>query len=351
MALRNHQVAKDIPGWRTIVRRIAARKMPNGVCGKVLRPVPRHKAAPLPGCGNIAAHPYRRVSAQTDEHGVSRGGPATRKPYDLLLYLRAMLRPIARIGLSVCAAAILTGCRTIRTDSSPREKLLLDGIPPIVQTNPGYCVPATVARAMAFEGGTVPQSHLALLGGCSADGGVDVEQLYATLSPIFSENGFRLREWIPVDLDRSIGIARRYNEKARSLGAFPLPVPEGDSCGAVDLAHLFGPAKPELLREAAAPTLPRFHRLVRDRLRSGHPLLWGVVLGIVPEPTATPLVRGGHLRLIVGHDPRTGTILYSDSWAPDCIVKSMPEADAWAITMSLHTLERVHACAPRAEKH
>lgn len=263
-----------------------------------------------------------------------------------------MLQPIARIGVLACiVTVVLVGCRTIRVDRDPGQKLSLEGIPPIVQTNPGYCAPATVARAMAFEGGTVPQSHLALLGGCSADGGVDVEELYRTLAPVFDENDFRLREWLPVDLDRSVEIACRYNEKARSIGAFPLPVPEGELRDSIDLAHLFGPAKPELLREAASPTLPRFRHIVRDRLRAGHPLLWGVVLGIVSEPAATPLARGGHLRLIVGHDPKTGTILYSDSWAPDCAVKSMPEADAWAITMSLHTLERAGAGASRTDTH
>lgn len=259
---------------------------------------------------------------------------------------------LVKICLPVCvASAVLSGCRTIRMDADPNETLRLDGIPSIVQKNPGYCAPATVARAMAFEGGTVPQSHLALLGGCSADGGVDVENLYETLGPIFLENDFRLREWIPVDLDRSVEIARRYNDMARSAGAFPLPVPEGEPNGPIDLAHLFGPAKPELLREAAAPTLPRFRRVVRDRLRAGHPLLWGVVLGIVPESTAVPLARGGHLRLIVGHDPVSGTILYSDSWAPDCAVKSMSEADAWAITMSLHTLERARPSATHLDCH
>ena len=245
----------------------------------------------------------------------------------------------------------LSGCRTIRIDRDPGEALRLDGIPTIVQTNPGYCAPATVARAMAFEGGTVPQSHLALLGGCSPEGGVDIEKLYRTLDPVFDENGFRLREWLPLDLGRSVELARRYNEKARSAGAFPLPVPEGEFSGPIDLAHLFGPARPELLRESASPTLPRFRGIVRDRLRAGHPLLWGVVLGIVPEPAALPLARGGHLRLIVGHDPQAGVILYSDSWAPGCAVKSMPEADAWAITMSLHTLERTNAGPARADSH
>ena len=85
-------------------------------------------------------------------------------------------------------------------------------------------------------------------------------------------------------------------------------------------------------------------------IAAGRPLLWGVVLGIVPEPHVAGGSRAGHLRLVVGYEDGGGTILYSDPWGPDCAVKRMSAADACAITQSLHVLEgrsAGHAPGPR----
>ena len=82
----------------------------------------------------------------------------------------------------------------------------------------------------------------------------------------------------------------------------------------------------------------RFLQVVQDHIDQGIPVLWSVMLGIVPEARA-PKVISGHMRLIIGYDVGTGEILYSDSWGPGHELKRMAAADAWTITTSLNTIE------------
>ena len=74
---------------------------------------------------------------------------------------------------------------------------------------------------------------------------------------------------------------------------------------------------------------------VKENIDQGIPLVWSVVLGIVPENPELPQARGGHMRIIVGYNPKTNEILYTDSWGAGHELKWMSAADAWTITMEL----------------
>lgn len=231
--------------------------------------------------------------------------------------------------------ALAGGC-----SSPPPPRAQIGGIPVVVQKAPAYCAPASLARILAFGETPISQAELALFGGCSPDGGSDIDSFYRSLGPLLLEKGFRLRPILSIDPIRSFSVARRYNRLAEPRGVFPLSVPDDFLPATVDLGRLFGRADPELLREASAPLRAGFVREVRREIAAWHPLLWGVVLGVVPEPGVADGSRAGHLRLIVGYENGGETILYSDPWAPDCPVKRMSAADACAITQSLHVLER-----------
>lgn len=237
---------------------------------------------------------------------------------------------------SVLLVLFAAGCAS---PPPPPESAALDGIPAIVQKTPVFCAPATLARAMAFAGKPVPQDVLAVYGGCTREGGADVDSFYRSLAPLLREKGLRLRPIVSVDPVRAFSLAREYNRLAKPRGVFPLAVPDDLVPATVDLGRLFGRADPVLLREAAAPRLPAFERNVVREIAAGRPLLWGVVLGVVPEPNVADGSLAGHLRLIVGYEDGGGTVLYSDPWAPDCPVKRMASADACAVTQSLHVLE------------
>lgn len=232
-------------------------------------------------------------------------------------------------------AVLAAGCAS---SPPPPEAAALD-VPAIVQKEPAYCAPATLARALAFAGRPVSQGILAAYGGSTAERGSDVDAFYRSLAPLLRKRGVRLRPIVSVDPVRAFSLARAYNRLAEPRGVFPLAVPDEFVSATVDLGRLFGRADPALLREAALPRLPAFERNVVREIAAGRPLLWGVVLGVVPEPSVAGGSRAGHLRLIVGYENAGATVLYSDPWGPDCPVKRMASADACAITHSLHVLE------------
>lgn len=71
----------------------------------------------------------------------------------------------------------------------------------------------------------------------------------------------------------------------------------------------------------------------------GHPRVWSVQLGIVPEPLRLSQTRGGHLRLIIGFDEEKKTLIFSDSWGAAHTEKEMPLADAIAITTGRQVMQ------------
>ena len=108
----------------------------------------------------------------------------------------------------------------------------------------------------------------------------------------------------------------------------------------LNLSEVFASADPGLLRKVAAeqPGKRKFWKCVRKSADSGVPLVWGVVLGAVPEQGVPSGTKGGHLRLIVGYCEKTREVIYSDSWGEGHERKRMSLDDAWAMTMTLHTL-------------
>ncbi len=106
---------------------------------------------------------------------------------------------------------------------------------------------------------------------------------------------------------------------------------------------IYAAMRPDLLKEARTHNqadVDRFQQLVQDHIDQGIPILWSVILGIVPE-TMAPKVVAGHMRLIIGYNAGTNEILYTDSWGPGHELKRMPAADAWTITIGLDTIEPI----------
>lgn len=234
----------------------------------------------------------------------------------------------------VAAALAAAGC------AAHRPAPVFVEAPPAVQRAPGWCAPASLSRALACAGVSVDQAELARRGGCTPDGGVDVATFCRALRTTLALRGLALSPLVETDPAAAFAVARRYDSEAHRLGLPPLSREGASAGGTLSLDAFFADARAEPMRLARAGELPRFRRAVRRALSRGRPALWGVVLGIVPEPgPAGAVVRGGHVRLLVGFDPDRGVVSYSDPWEPDCAAKEMPEADACAVTMSLWALE------------
>jgi hypothetical protein len=71
----------------------------------------------------------------------------------------------------------------------------------------------------------------------------------------------------------------------------------------------------------------------------GIPLIWDVYLGLVKEEFLLPQERGGHLRLIIGYNKKSGDILYTDTWGPRHECKQMTLADALTMTFGLYVIK------------
>ena len=68
------------------------------------------------------------------------------------------------------------------------------------------------------------------------------------------------------------------------------------------------------------------------------PLLWSVQLGIVEENPRLPQASGGHMRLIIGFNPKTSEVLYTDTWGRGHELKRMALDNAWTITTGLYAV-------------
>lgn len=235
---------------------------------------------------------------------------------------------------ALLSAALVAGC------AAHRPAPVLVAAPPALQRAPGWCAPASLSRALACAGFSIDQAELARRGGCTPDGGVDVATFCRALRTTLALRGLALSPLLDTDPAAAFAIARRYDREAARLGFPPLSREGAAVGGTLSLDALFADARPEPMRLARAGELSRFRRAAARALSGGRPALWGVVLGIVPEPGPVgAVVRGGHVRLLVGFDPDRGVVSYSDPWAPDCAVKEMAEEDACAVTMSLWALE------------
>ena len=73
---------------------------------------------------------------------------------------------------------------------------------------------------------------------------------------------------------------------------------------------------------------------MKKNVDAGQPLVWLVILGIVPEENGSQSA-GGHMRLINGYNETTKEIVYTDSWGAGHEKKRMSYDDAWAITSGL----------------
>ena len=86
--------------------------------------------------------------------------------------------------------------------------------------------------------------------------------------------------------------------------------------------------------------MTRFQHDISSHVDAGFPLIWSVILGMVPEK-GIPQTAGGHMRLIIGYNEKTQEILYTDSWGAGHELKRMPLASAWTITTGLNVIEPI----------
>ena len=79
--------------------------------------------------------------------------------------------------------------------------------------------------------------------------------------------------------------------------------------------------------------MSKFQQTIKQYIDGGIPLPWSVIMGKVPEKPSIKGV-GGHMRMIIGYNPQTSELIYSDSWGYGHEYKRMSVEDSWMITRS-----------------
>jgi hypothetical protein len=215
--------------------------------------------------------------------------------------------------------------------------VFIKDVPMVDQGQKGYCVVASTERVMRYYGVNVDANELAQVANSDAEGGTGYTEMVAALKKVAAVLKVRVREVQKFEIRDILTMIKDYNRAAKKAGARELP----DPGYRLDMNAIYGAMKGELLREARTKNkenLDRFQRSVRESVEKGVPLLWTVSLGLFPEKDV-PQGGGGHMRIIIGYNPKTNDVLYTDSWGAGHELKRMSAVDAWTITTGLMTIE------------
>jgi hypothetical protein len=210
-------------------------------------------------------------------------------------------------------------------------------VPMVDQGQKGYCVVASAERVMRYYGESVDENELAQVANTATEGGTSMEAMLTALKKLGARLKVRVHPIEQMEVKQLETLQSEYNREARHDGAAPLP----DMHRMYDVEAMFTAMKPDVLLETRTKNkaeLTRFEKGVEDHVNQGVPLLWSVIVGLFPEK-GIPQGGGGHMRLIIGYNDKTGEILYSDSWGAGHELKRMPLAQAVSMTTGLTTLE------------
>lgn len=212
----------------------------------------------------------------------------------------------------------------------------LDAIPMVDQGQKGYCAVAVAERLMRYYDRPVDQHQLAQIAG-THQAGTDPESLRKALLKFSGRLGVRIRELIAFDMRDFQRLLKQYNRMAKRMDRPQYELPRS---GTINLTDVYDAMDAEILHAARLKDGTGFRNFLND-LRShvtkGVPLMWGVMLGKVKEPSI-PQLAGGHMRLLIGYNDQTDEVLFSDTWGRGHERKRMSAEDAWTITTSLYVM-------------
>ncbi len=233
-------------------------------------------------------------------------------------------------------AAPFRGPDHVTRDTASGDVIIKD-IPMVDQGEKGYCVVASAERVLRYYGVRVDANELAQLANSSASQGTSVAAMTDSLKKLTARLKIRVRTLDQTDVKSLLALIADYNRLAKREKAAEI-----DTSGErLDIKEIYSQMKPDLLRATRTKSksaVEGFERNVKSHVDKGIPILWSVTLGIMPE-AGHALPIGGHMRLIIGYNEKSGEIVYSDSWGLGHEIKRMPLADAWSMTMGMATLE------------
>jgi hypothetical protein len=216
--------------------------------------------------------------------------------------------------------------------------IVIKNVPMVDQGPKGYCAVATTERVFRYYGLAVDQHELAQIANTSDGGGTSPTAMLEALEKIEARMKVRVRALQKFDFQEWLRMVDDYNREAKRNGKRVISLPSG---GTIYLDEVYQAMDGESLKATFAKDKSgsgKFQRSVADTIERGVPVMWGVHLGIFKEGDL-PQSGGGHMRLIIGYNPKTSEILYSDSWGAEHALKRMPMAEACAMTTGMYYIE------------
>jgi hypothetical protein len=249
-------------------------------------------------------------------------------------------KPIGAVATGGSRDAVKRFVASEHIAREPGGTVKLKDVPMVDQGQKGYCVVASVERVMRYYGADVDQHELAQIANSDAAKGTSPEALVDSLKKLTGRLGVKTKVLYDWNLQDFLKLVEDYNRAAKRAKAPQVVAVENNT---IDLDRILSEMKPEIFKEIRlkkAADFGKFQREIQRSVDSGIPLLWSLRLGVVPEK-GIPQKGGGHMRLIIGYDPATKEILYSDSWGLGHEEKRMGIEDAWTVTMGLTSLQPI----------
>ncbi len=260
-------------------------------------------------------------------------------------FIRFRLGPKPKGAMYLSSTTGLTQNTRDRSDlrqsiqRDPNGDVFLSGIPMVDQGAKGYCAVAAAERVFRYYGVEVDQHEMAQLAETSAMGGTSRSAMLESLKQATHKTQMRVYSLIDEDWDTQLDWIKAYNREASKEGSVEMPE-DPYYFGLATILPDSGLNANVLLkvRTTRGNYFESFQRMVSDTIGEGVPLLWAVSLGLFPEPEI-PQAFGGHMRLIIGYNPQTKEILYSDTWGAGHEKKRMAMDKAYTITDFLGTMK------------
>ncbi|MDD5727587.1 MAG: C39 family peptidase [Victivallales bacterium] len=210
-------------------------------------------------------------------------------------------------------------------------------IPMVDQGPRGYCVVACAERILRYYNVNLDQ-HVLAEASNTTENGTQTAEIERSMRKIGTKCRFYVRElseYSPMTGEfKIINFVKKYNYYARRAGKKKINIYQVKT-----YQQLFSLMDEDILVQTRISYdksgFRKFQARVRETIDSGLPVLWSVLLGMIREDNL-PQQVGGHMRLIIGYNPKTDEVIYSDSWGKDHEFKKMSWGKAWAMTQMAH---------------
>ena len=232
--------------------------------------------------------------------------------------------------------------RRTKTEQAENGDVYLRNFPMYVQPEKGNSAAAVVQRIMEYKGIKPEKPIEAAPLKKSVKLFTDTDELPLQLAEICKKNNLKLTpHFVLFYKDRSLrrleNLAGRYNRAVRKPKKERLSVAAGGKLPVVATIKKMTPDVYIRLRNEEHGEQV-FEGAVLQSIMSGQPVIWYVIMGIAKEDKLPKTVPDLHMRLIIGFNATTKTVIYTDCWGKGHEIKRMPYEKAWAITLGTYTI-------------